>query len=267
MKAYQIVMVGDERSEEYAEISRKSFEPALDDGVIDDIITFPAITPNSPDFDEHVNKYTWSRSLMFADTIHDGQYKEDHSPTEKAGMCSHWELMRRQSESDERFFVMEHDTYLLDVDMFTKLVHKIEHSDVMYANIGAFMGCYMFTPEVAAWQYDLLVNKEFPINCGPYCTLQRLFATYTTEVLKRNDYFGVNPTVIHPWCHIDTLHFGRNVQKPFNKPDPDIENNPWKTPTTQVVSKRLAVTQHHHSYSEEMIKKPWKRCNFFHVID
>ena len=42
-----------------------------------------------------------------------GKNPDDHSPTEKAGMCSHWELIRRQSESDERFLIMEHDTYLL----------------------------------------------------------------------------------------------------------------------------------------------------------
>jgi hypothetical protein len=267
MKAYQIVMVGDERSEEYAEISRKSFKPALDKGIIEEIITFPAITPESPDFEEHVNKYTWHSSLMLADiSDRGGKNKDDHSPTEKAGMCSHWELMRRQSESEEMFFVMEHDTYLTDIDMFEKLVAKIENSDIMYANIGLFMGCYTFKPEVAKWQYDML-TKDFPINCGPYCTLQRLFATYTTSVLRPNNYFGVDPTVIHPYHDLSTLHFGRNVQKPFNGVDPDPDNNPWKNPTTQVVSKRLAVTQDHHSYNEEHIKHPWKRSTKFHVID
>ena len=43
--------------------------------------------------------------------IESGKHKDDHSETEKAGMCSHWELMRIQSKSKERFFIMEHDTY------------------------------------------------------------------------------------------------------------------------------------------------------------
>ena len=265
MKAYQIVMVGDERSEEYAHISRESFAPVLDKGILEDIITFNAITPDSPDFEEHVSKYTWRPSLMIADLY--GQNKDDHSPTEKAGMCSHWELMRRQSETDEMFFVMEHDTYLLDADIFEKCVEHTVNRKLLYSNIGAFMGCYTFEKETARWQYDLLVNHEFPINCGPYCTLQRLFATYTTSVLMKNNYRERPDTVLHPWSNVNTLGIGRNVQHLFNTRDPEYFQNSTLTPTTQVISKRLGVTQDHHGYSQENIDKPWKRTDFFKVID
>lgn len=84
MKAIQIVMRGDERSEEYAALSRQSFQRAIDEGYIDSIETFDAITPQSDMFQEHVDKYTWSKSLMTLDLI-SGKEKEDHSPTEKVG--------------------------------------------------------------------------------------------------------------------------------------------------------------------------------------
>lgn len=275
MKAYQIVMKGDERSEEYARISRESFQPAIDAGIIDEIITFDAITPDSENFEEHVSKYQWESSLMDADLK--GSKPDDHSPTEKAGMCSHWELMRMASESDERFLVLEHDTYLLSdhIHIFNKLVDKIEMEDILYINMGLFMGCYSIHPHAAGWMYEILTEakdwpRRFPINCGPYCTLQRLFATYTTSFLQKNNFMGWpenKPTVIHPWCKCDTLYFGRDVQKPFNKMDPEKSTNMWKNPTTQVISKKMCVTQDHHGYTTEFKEQPWTRHKYFHVID
>lgn len=269
LKAYQIVMKGDERSEEYARISRESFEPLIAAGIIDEIIQYDAITPDSENFEEHVSKYVWHASLMKGDL--QGSKPDDHSPTEKAGMCSHWDLIRMASESDERFLVLEHDTYLLPehFDIFCDLIDMIEEKNVCYANIGLFMGCYTISRHAATWMYDILTKRGFPINCGPYCTLQRLFATYTTHWLKRSDvkYYGIDPSVIHPYQGCDTLHFGRNVQYPFNNYDPDKESNRWKTPTTQVISKALSVTQHHHGYEQKFIDAPWTRHRYFHVID
>lgn len=267
MKAYQIVIKGNEVSEEYARISRKSFEPLIVAGVIEEIITFDAITPDCPHFDEHVSRYNWESSLMVGDLR--GSNPDDHSPTEKAGMCSHWELMRMQSESDERFLVLEHDTFFLaeHFDVFCDLIKRIEEEGTLYANLGLFMGCYSLHPHTAGWQYEVLTEKDFPINCGPYCTLQRLFSTYTTAYLKKVDYRGVEDTVIHPWHDCDTLFFGRKVGIAFNKRDPSRADNMWKTPTTQVVSKSLAVTQDHHGYQQNFIDHPWTRHKYFHIID
>ena len=57
-------------------------------------------------------------------------------------MCSHWELMRMQSETDDMFLVFEHDTWYSDDDIeyFKKLIEM----DALYLNIGLFMGCYGF---------------------------------------------------------------------------------------------------------------------------
>ena len=270
MKAYQIVMKGDKRSEKYAQISRESFEPLINAGIIDEIITFDAITPDSDNFEEHVNRYTWHPSIMKADL--QGSKPEDHSPTEKAGMCSHWELIRMASESDEKFLVLEHDTYFLPehFDIFCELIDRIKSDEnIHYANLGLFMGCYTLSQRAAHWMTHILTKRAFPINCGPYCTLQRLFATFTTHRLRIVDenYHDLEVTCIHPYHNCETLYFGKNVQIPFNKYDPNPSGNKWKTPTTQVVSKTLAVTQDHHGYEQKFIDAPWTRHRYFHVID
>jgi len=264
MKAYQIVIKGNERSEEYADISRKSFQRAIDEGYLDSIETFDAITPDSPQFQQHVDMYKWEQSLMNADKTH-GKGLDDHSPSEKAGMCSHWELMRIQAYQDERFWIMEHDTYLIP-ERFEAFKVLSQYSEGrLYSNIGLFMGMYMMDPRFAHWGYHMLTNAQFPINCGPYCTLQRLFRTFTTHHLPQHDFYGIKDTLIHPWSNCDTIGIGRECGVYFNKKDHDKAGIP--TPTTQVISKRLSVTQHHHSYREDHIQQPWLRHKFFKVID
>jgi len=269
MIIYQIVIKGDARSEEYAAISRASFQPAIDAGFISEIKIFDAITPSSENFEEHVSRYNWAPSLMHADKK-SGKKIEDHSPTEKAGMCSHWELMRMQSLTPDRFFIIEHDTFLLQehLDVFGELIDYSLSREPMYANIGLFMGCYSFTQATAAFQYSLLTKQNFPINCGPYCTLQRLFRTYSTWHLEKADirFFGKEVTVIHPWADCDTLGFGRECGIYFNNKDPDKKNS-IPTPTTQVISKKLKVSQDHHTYIDLHIEQPWLRHNYFHIIE
>jgi len=265
MKAIQIVMKGDERSEEYAAISRESFKRAIRDGFLDSIETFEAITPSSPDFEEHVSRYTWSKSLMGLDRKSE---VDDHSPTEKAGMCSHWEIMRQVSESKERVWVMEHDTFLLEekYEAFKMLVSLAP--ETLYANIGLFMGMYSLDPRFCHWSVHMMTNHGFPINCGPYCVLQRLFRTYTTEhlMLPEIDFFGKQITALHPWFDCDTIGIGKHIGQYFNQKDP------WRStgipnPTTQVISKRLCVTQEHHGYKQRLQDEPWNRHHYFKVID
>ena len=56
MKVVQIVIKGNSVSEEYAALSQYSFERALCEGYIDSIEKFDAITPDSEDFQEHVER-------------------------------------------------------------------------------------------------------------------------------------------------------------------------------------------------------------------
>lgn len=266
MKVYQIICKGNPISEEYAEISRESFKPLIEDGTLE-FHTFDAITPEHPDFEEIIAKYDWRPSLALIDK---GKPEDDHSPTEKAGMCSHWELMRRQGETEERFFVMEHDTFLLQEheQQFRNLLSYITNRNVCYANIGLFMGCYSFSTHCAKWQYELLTKQKFWINGGPYGVLERLFKNYTQHYLRKQDFDNMGNTVIHPWNDCDTLYFGKNVYLPYNKPDPNRHGpNSVPVPTTQCVSKRLKVTQDHHRYKDEWIEKPWVRHHYMKVLE
>lgn len=249
MKVKQIVMKGDERSEKYAEISRESFKNLIDDGTLE-FETFDAITPEHPDFEEIASQYEWRPSLAVMDSQ---KNPDDHSPTEKAGMCSHWELMRQQGESEERFLIMEHDTYLVNEKEFRNLLGYIEAKDICYANIGLFMGCYSFTTHCAKWQYELLSKQRFWINGGPYGVLERLFKNYIVHYLEKRDYLGKENIVIHPFNGCDTLYFGRDVYSTYNYPDPNYETS-VPNPTTQVVSKTLCVTQDHHGYIDKHIE-------------
>lgn len=198
-----------------------------------------------------------------------GQPKDDHSPTEKAGMCSHWEIMRQCAVSGERVWVIEHDTWMLEerYESFKSLVTLAPHT--LYANIGLFMGMYSLDSRFCHWAYHMLTTNNFPINCGPYCVLQRLFRTYTTNHLSHPDidYYGKHVTALHPWHNCDTMGIGREIGKFFNTNDPSDRTHGLPTPTTQVVSKHLAVTQEHHSYKQQLQDEPWKRHKFFHVID
>lgn len=261
MKVYQIVDRNNPISDEYANISRESFQPLIDDGTLE-FIDFPAITPDHPDFEDIIAQYEWKISLMAADR---GSY-EDHSPTEKAGMCSHWELMRQQGESEERFLIMEHDSYLIHEQVFRDMLEYIEEHKVCYANIGLFMGCYTYSTHCAKWMYELLNDQKFWINGGPYSVVERLFRNYTDHYLRKRNYLDIEHTVIHPWHACDTLGFGRRVDVFFNSYDMDRQNS-IKTPTTQVVSKRLKVTQDHHRYKKKFIDEPWTRWPTFKVID
>ena len=129
------------------------------------------------------------------------------------------------------------------------------------------MGCYGFNQKTAQYQYELLSERNFPINCGPYCVLNRLYQTYTTRYLETVDYENKPFTAVHPYHHCDTLYLGNDVREPFNFPDPLRSANQFPTPTTQVIKKSLKVTQHHHSYNDKQIDEPWTRHHYFKIIE
>jgi GR25 family glycosyltransferase involved in LPS biosynthesis len=266
MKVYQIVCTDNPISLEYMDISRESFKPLIDDGTLE-FHTFDAITPQHPDFDDYVAKYDWRPSLALMDL---GKPVEDHSPTEKAGMCSHWELMKLQGQSDERFLIMEHDTYLLEehIDTFKNLLDYITRKNIHYANIGLFMGCYSMSKHCAGWMYSLLHDQKFWINGGPYGIMERLFKNYTEHYLRKRNIDFMDNTVVHPWNECDTLYFGKDVFQPYNRPNPRrFHPDTVPVPTTQCVSKRLKVTQDHHRYKDLWIEQPWVRHHYMKVLD
>jgi len=277
IKFYQIVIPDSPVSMEYHERSVESFE-IVDDLV--EIVPFKAITPTTPNFDEHQSKYNWCKSLMRLDNGNE-EYDEPHSPTERAGMCSHWELLRLRGETDERFFVTEHDTYLIPEleNEFRYLVDIIMKRDLEYANIGLFMGCYSVSQSFGAWSHHIFTQREFPINGGPYGCMERLYKTYVSKHWKHtDDYRNKEYGFVHPWGDCDSVRFAKTEDEMFDTynsfPDKVFKGTRYgqpdywiKNPTTQMIKKDLKVTQDHRQYPQHLINEPWKRHKYFKVID
>lgn len=281
VKVYQIVIPDNPVSMEYHELSKKSFERVND---IIEIIPFDAITPYHEDFEEHESRYNWKQSLMKYDLVKGHiRHKDEkpHSPTERAGMCSHWELMRLRKETQERFWVTEHDTYLIPEheNVFRYLIDIVKNRNIDYANIGLFMGMYSFNRHMAHFGYDMLTRAKpetFPINCGPYGVLERLFKTYLTMHRRKHpDWKHFESTFIHPWGDCTTLCFGKTEEEmraAYNTyctdTYPEYPRDFWlPVPTTQMIKKDLKVTQDHREYEQRYIDEPWTRHKQFKVID
>ena len=279
IKFYQIVMSDNPVSMEYHEISKKSFECVSD---IIEIIPFEAITPQSHNFDELQKKIKWELSLTGLEIwgrsetgieIHD-----PHTPSERAGMLSHWELLKLRSEVEENFYVIEHDTFLLpeQEENFRELLELREDYELEYANFGLFMGCYSVSKKFAHYAYHLLYNRDFPINGGPYGVMERLYKTYLSRVARKDSKVWNRPVLFMvPWVCCRLLNLGKNEAEMNNTYNfeshiisPDTpEEYYYEVPTTQVISKRLMVTQDHIQYPKDQQEKPWIRHEQFHVID
>jgi hypothetical protein len=288
LKFYQIVMSDNPVSMEYHEISKKSFEPVSD---IVEIVPFEAITPQHEDWENIESKYNWKVSLAGLDKK--DSEKRQMSPSEKAGICSHFELIRQRSLTDEDFWVTEHDTFLLpeQEDNFRRQVYLSHRLTHVYSNIGLFMGCYRIDKSFAQWSHHILTkgdNRGFPINGGPYACMERLFKTYITDHYCRDKEYKLrHETFVAPWHNCTELgrgktdrdmrriyNFDYNLARGINPPFTPEEIKQKKEslewvpiPTTQVIKKSLKVTQDHTGYVNRFREKPWERHPYFHVID
>ena len=81
----------------------------------------------------------------------------------------------------ERFYVMEHDSYLEDPDEFKRQFDFTMEHGLDYANHGLFMSCYSFSRRCAIYMNDLLLKRGFPLNGGPYGCVERLVKTYLSN--------------------------------------------------------------------------------------
>ena len=107
MKAYQIVDFDNPVSVSYSKISQDSFRPAIEKGYISEIIPVQAVTPKN--LHKYEDMFNWETDLTQI-----SGYDKKITPTEKSGNISHWLLMKQASETDERFFIMEHDALMLN---------------------------------------------------------------------------------------------------------------------------------------------------------
>lgn len=263
MKAYQIVDLENPKSVQYHEISKESYKPALEEGLIEDIIPVQAITPSNG-LEEWEDKFNWDKSLAKIDSKHgDGTI----TPTERSGNISHWLLMQRQAESDERFLIMEHDSYLLDLDRFRRSMMFMNRHDMCYANLGLFMSCYSYSKHCAQWQWELLTDHNFPINCGPYGVAERMYKTYADNYLVKNNYLDKKYCFMTHMNNCKHIGFGKTSQEMFETYNYTPNVSDLEIPTTQVIKRDLLITQDHVNYAQHLKEHPWERSNAFVVID
>lgn len=285
LKFYQIVIPDNPVSMEYHEISKKSFEPVSD---IVEIVPFEAITPQHEDWEKIHAKYNWQVSLAGLDKKN--PKAREMSPTEKAGICSHFALIEQRSLTNEDFWVTEHDTVLIpeQEDNFRRQVYLSHRHSHVYSNIGLFMGCYRVDHGFAHWSTHILNKGRFPINGGPYACMERLFKTYITRYYGETDeYKHRHETFVAPWHNCEELGRGKTdqdmrriynfnfrlaygIDPPYTKEQikQKMDSLEWvPIPTTQVIKKSLKVTQDHTGYVDRFREKPWERHPYFHVID
>ena len=263
MIAYQIVDFNNPVSVEYHQLSKDSFRPAIEKGLISEIKGVQCITPDT--LPEYEHMFNWRRDLTFMKNMNG-----DITDSEKAGNISHWLLMKQQSDTDERFFIMEHDAFLLNSFKFEKAMDFMLTHDLCYANLGLFMSCYSYNTDTAAYCWKLLTKGAFPINCGPYGVAERLYKTYADRVMKPNNYYGRKYGYLTHYKDCEHLGYGLTAQEMFdtyNKVPPQGANLEFRLPSTQVISKRLSITQEHAGYEERFVKEPWKRSHAFVVLD
>ena len=247
MKAYMIADLNNPTSVKYTEIALESWRKQN----ILDIEVVQCYTPDT--ISELEPLYNWQPLLQKM------QLQSISTPSERAGDISHWRMIRNRTQSRERFYVMEHDSYLLDPDEFKRQIDFTMEHGLDYANHGLFMSCYSFSRRCALFMHDLLVNQAFPLNGGPYGCVERLVKTYLTHKNKNDrDYTWM--THYGDCYHVNVGSTATELRNTYNfhcKTD-----SPFKLASTQVISKSFGITQEH----EGMKYKPWERANGFKII-
>ena len=235
-------------------VSVQYTEIALESWSKQDILDIEVIQCYTPDtISELEPLYNWQPLL------HGMQRGKMSSPSERAGDISHWQLIKKRAESRSRFYVMEHDSYLLDADEFKRQFDFTMEHGLSYANHGLFMSCYSLSRVAAIYMYDLLVNQAFPLNGGPYGCMERLVKTYLSN--HRGDWGQYTWMCHHPNIpHVNVGRTSEELRDTYNYP---AKTSPFKLASTQVISKSFGITQQH----DGMKNEPWKRIKGFKIID
>jgi hypothetical protein len=256
MKAYMIADLNNPVSVRYTEIALESWSKQ-------DILDIEVIQCYTPDTIADLEPlYNWQPLL------HGMQMGKMSSPSERAGDISHWQLIKKRAESDARFYVMEHDSYLLDADEFKRQYDFTMRHGLVYANSGLFMSCYTLSKSAAVYMNDLLLNRKFPLNGGPYGCIERLVKTYLSDYHERT-YWEIKDWGNEPYewmCHHPNLphvNIGRTSEELRDTYNYPAKESPFKLASTQVISKSFGITQEHNG----MKKSPWKRIDGFKIID
>ena len=242
MKAYMIADLNNPTSVKYTEIALESWSKQT----LLDIEVVQCYTPDT--ISELEPLYNW-RALL-----HGMQKNKQSTKSERAGDITHWQFIKKRAESRERFFVMEHDSYLEDPEEFKRQYDFTMEHGLDYANLGLFMSCYSFSRRAALYMHDLLVNQAFPLNGGPYGCVERLVKTYLSHDGK-----GQNRQYTFMTHHPNTecVGVGKTAKELYEVYNKKAATCKFTRSTTQVISKSLGITQDH----EGMKMEPWKRSD------
>jgi len=235
-------------------VSVRYTEIALESWSKQDILDIEVIQCYTPDtISELELLYNWQPLL------HGLQKGKVSSPSERAGDISHWQLIKKRAESQSRFYVMEHDSYLLDADEFKRQFDFTMEHGLSYANHGLFMSCYSFSRPAAIFMNDLLLKQGFPLNGGPYGCIERLVKTYLSN--NRENWGRYTWMTHHP--NLPHVNVGQTAEELYDTYNFPAKESPFKLASTQVISKSFGITQHH----DGMKNDPWKRSKGFKIID
>lgn len=247
MKAYMLANLDDPVSVRYTEIALESWAKQY----ILDIEVIQCYTPDTIADLEPL--YNWKPLL------HGMQRGKTSSPSERAGDISHWQLLHKRAEGGPRFYVMEHDSYLLDADEFERQFDFTMEHNLAYANHGLFMSCYSVSEDAAKYMTSLLLQREFPLNGGPFGCMERLVKTYMSDNQSNT---GFRWMCHHPNAdHVNVGGSSESLRQCYN--NRATTRTPFTLASTQVISKSMGITQNH----DGMKKLPWERSKYFKIID
>lgn len=252
MKAYMIADLTNPVSVDYTEIARESWIPILNDGTITEIELVQCYTPDTISSLESL--YNWKPLL------HGAQKGHMSSSSERAGDISHWQMIKRRAESNDRFIVMEHDSFLLDADEFRRQIEFTLNHGLDYANLGLYMSCYSLSKQFAKYAHNLLVNRAFPLNGGPYGCMERLAKTYLSNTTTQKQYTFMTHYMTEEW--VDVGRTSEQLRDVYNN---RVSHSEFRLSSTQVIRKSAGITQNHTGHSLQ--DTPWERSRNFHIID
>ena len=241
MKAYMIADLNNPVSVKYTEIALESWSKQS----LLDIEVIQCYTPDTiSELEPLYNFQTLLQKL---------QKGAESTKSERACDISHWQLVKKRAESEERFFVMEHDSYLEDVDEFKRQFDFTMEHGLDWANLGLYMSCYSFSRRCAIFMNNLLLNQGFPLNGGTYGCAERLVKTYLSnnETNKRYTWMTHHPNT-------ECVSVGRTAKELFEAYNFAGTNCDFKRSSNQVVSKSQGITLQHN-----VVKKSiWDRKGF-----
>ena len=213
IKGYMIVDFNNDLAMRYAKASLKSWECVSD---IFEVELMQCVTPETL-LPELAGKYEPSIK---------------RSPQEIAAYHSHYRLIKRMAEG-EPLWVMEHDAYLINEEVFRMLMTKWQNFPV--AQIGMANEMYTMWPEIAE-EYCKIIEAGAPKGpMGTFHSVAERWCQKNKGAGGRNIYWPTNWKKDPRWVNVTGI--GYTVGEAYNNPAVMIHS-----PVTQVNDEKYGVT-------------------------